>query len=160
MVYIHWVEDNSNFSFSGLINKGWHSKPGTSRQREAGVEKDERRVAGRERKDAMFGKSSINSESQMFGTKKGAKLNWEEFRCVWTKKLGCFSSHVATSLAVRWRKFISITIWESESVCFIISTYEKLRVFILCFLQVILESESVYLMLPVSYLRKFIFLQH
>ena len=105
----------------------WPITPGTSRQREAGVGKDERRVAGRERKDAMLGKLSINSESQMFGTKKGAKLNWEEFRCVWTKKLGCFSSHVATSLAVRWRKFISVTIWESESVCFFISTHEKVK---------------------------------
>ena len=160
-MYINWVKDNSNFSFSGLINKWWPLTPGTSRQREAGVEKDERRVAGRERKDAMLGKSSINSESLMFGTKKKGKIQRIRFfRCVWTKKLGCFSSHVATSLAVRWRKFISVTIWESESVCFIISTYEKLRVFILCFLQVILESESVYLMLPVSYLRKFIFLQH
>ena len=77
--------------------------------------------------------------------KKG-KIQWIRFfRCVWTKKLRCFSSHVATSLAVRWRKFISVTIWESESVCFIISTHEKVRVFTFFFLQVIWESGNIFL---------------
>ena len=76
--------------------------------------------------------------------KKG-KIQWIRFfRCVWTKKLRCFSSHVATSLAVRWRKFISVTIWESESVYFIISTHEKVKVFTFFFLQVIWESGNIF----------------